>query len=102
MEDVEIELLIGRDVVTAYHVLDQRLGEGDLSIGQRLPLGWVIIGQVCMTNLHHTNVINVNKTFVLQNGKPSLFKPCDSKFHITDNTYMRKQDSLSKIKHSFS
>lgn len=91
MEDVEIELLIGRDVVTAHHVLDQRLGEGDLPIGQRLPLGWVIIGQVCMTNLHHTNVINVNKTFVLQNGRPSLFKPCDSKFQITDNTFVKTE-----------
>lgn len=91
MEDVEIELLIGRDVVTAHHVLDQRLGEGDLPIGQRLPLGLVIIGQVCMTNLHHTNVININKTFVLQNGRHSLFKPCDSKFQITDNTFVKTE-----------
>ncbi|XP_062619211.1 uncharacterized protein LOC134280770 [Saccostrea cucullata] len=56
MDDVEIELLIGRDVVSTHHVLDQKLGENNLPIAQRLSLGWVIIGQVCMGNLHHASV----------------------------------------------
>lgn len=91
MEDDKIEFLIGRYVITAHHVLDQRLGEGDFLIGQRLPLGQVIIGQVCMTNLHYSNLIKVNKTSVLQNRRTSLFKPCDSKFQITDNTFVQTE-----------
>ncbi|XP_022345684.2 uncharacterized protein LOC111113788 [Crassostrea virginica] len=92
MDDVEIELLIGRDVVTAHHILDQRLGEGDVPIGQRLPLGWVIVGQVCTTDLHYADVVNVNKTFILPNGRPSVFKPCDSMFHIADNPFIKTEN----------
>lgn len=91
MDDIEIELLIGRDVVSAHHVLDQKLCESDLPIAQKLPLGWVIIGQVCMGNLHYSNAVNVNKTFILQNGRPTIFEPCDSRFHITDNPFVKTE-----------
>ncbi|XP_062585367.1 uncharacterized protein LOC134247040 [Saccostrea cucullata] len=47
-ESVNIELLIGRDLITAHHVLDQRIGTDVLPFGQKLPLGWVIIGNVCL------------------------------------------------------
>ena len=33
MDDVEIQLLTGRDVVTAHHILDQKLCKGDVPIG---------------------------------------------------------------------
>lgn len=91
MDDIEIELLIGRDVVSAHHVLDQKLCESDLPIAQKFPLGWVIIGQVCMGNLHYSNAVNVNKTFILQNGRPTIFEPCDSRFHITDNPFVKTE-----------
>ncbi|XP_056014066.1 uncharacterized protein LOC125674154 [Ostrea edulis] len=91
MDDIEIELLIGRDVVSAHHVLDQKLCESDLPIAQKLPLGWVIIGQVCMGNLHYSNAVNVNKTFILQNGRPTIFEPCDSRFRITDNPFVKTE-----------
>ena len=38
--DIQIELLIGRDVLRAHHVLEQRLGGDDLPYAHRLPLGW--------------------------------------------------------------
>jgi hypothetical protein len=91
IDDIDIELVIGRDVITAHHILDQTLGEGNLPIGQKLSLGWVIIGQVCMTNLPRTDVVNVNKTFVLQNRRLSVFESCDSKFHIVNNPFLNTE-----------
>ena len=43
-----------------------------LSFGQKLPLGWVIIGDVCLGKAHKPEVGGVCKTTVLSNGRNSL------------------------------
>ena len=43
-----MELLIGRDLIETHVVLDQRLG---VPLGQRLPLGWVLIELVSRNSL---------------------------------------------------
>lgn len=52
-ETAKIELLIGRDLISAHHVLDQRVGGYGLPFGQKLPLRWVIIGDVCLFKAHN-------------------------------------------------
>ncbi len=47
-EDAEILLLIGRDLTRVHHVLDQCLGPVNLPYAQKLPLGWVIVGEACL------------------------------------------------------
>lgn len=72
-----------------HHVLDQRININYLPYAQRLPLGWVILGQVCLGNAHITDNVNVKKTFILPNGRPSLLEPCESKLKISENLFQR-------------
>ncbi|XP_062610110.1 uncharacterized protein LOC134271902 [Saccostrea cucullata] len=88
-EDVEIELLIGRDLIMAHHVLDQRISVDHSPYAQRLPLGWVILGPVCLGNAHLTDSVNVKKTFILPNGRPSLLEPCESKLSLKEDPFLR-------------
>lgn len=83
-ENANIELLIGRDLISAHHVLDQRVGEDGLPFGQRLPLGWVIIGNVCLGKAHQPEIVSVLKTSVLSNGRASFMTPCESDISVKE------------------
>jgi hypothetical protein len=50
-KNVNIELLIGRDVSEAHHVFDQITGPKGVPFAMKLGLGWVIIGNVCLGKL---------------------------------------------------
>lgn len=77
MENVGVELLIGRDLISAHVVEDQRHITGKaVSYAQKLLLGWVIIGPVCLKVLHVPDAVTVHKTYVLSDGRPSVFQPC--------------------------
>ncbi|XP_030833438.1 uncharacterized protein LOC115918415 [Strongylocentrotus purpuratus] len=85
-------LLIGRDVMEAHHVLDQRIGPPNSPFAQRLKLGWVIIGDVCLQGIHrsdkHSNRISLLRTRVLSTGRPTYLEPCPNEFqmkHLFDN-----------------
>lgn len=83
-ETAKIELLIGRDLISAHHVLDQRVGGYGLPFGQKLPLGWVIIGDVCLGKAHKPEVVDVYKTSVLSNGRNSFLVPCENDFSVKE------------------
>lgn len=83
--DCDIELLIGRDVIDAHVAIDQRVGASGTPFAQLLPLGWVIVGNVCLGNVHMQPVVNVNKTPVLPNGRPTYLELCDSAFLVKDD-----------------
>nr|XP_034315803.1 uncharacterized protein LOC117685501 [Crassostrea gigas] len=89
-DGAEIELLIGRDLVTAHHVLGQRVGEEGLPYGQKLPLGWVIIGDVCLGKVHQPDVISVNKTSILMNGRSTHLQPCESEFIVEEEPIFQR------------
>ena len=78
-DNAEIQLLIGRDLIEAHHVFDQRTGPEHTPFAQRLSLGWVIIGETCLNGVHQPNSIVVNKTSVLPDGRPTLFTSCPIK-----------------------
>jgi hypothetical protein len=80
--DADILLLIGRDVTDAHHVLDQRVGPMNSPYAQKLRLGWVIVGESCLGKVHKPDVIHVNKTYILHDGRPSHFEPCSSNLKI--------------------
>ena len=73
-------LLIGRDMPEAHHVLDQRIGPVGSPYAQKLPFGWVIIGEACLGKN-----INVNKINLLENGRTSYFEPCSYNLRIKDD-----------------
>ena len=57
----KILLLIGRDLIVAHHVLDQRISH-DAPYAQKLSLGWTIIDETCLNKAHLPAKVSVNKT----------------------------------------
>lgn len=84
-ESAEILLLIGRDLLPAHHVLEQRIGPMHAPFAQRLRLGWVIIGNICLGTAHQQNTISVMKTFTLKDGRTTLLEPCHNSIHVEEN-----------------
>jgi hypothetical protein len=83
-DSCEILLLLGRDVPYVHRILDQRFGHPNAPIGLRSPLGWTIVGDVCLGSQHRSNDVNVYKTFVLPNGRPSLLQLCENKLTVKE------------------
>ena len=50
--EIDIQLLIGRDLVEAHQVLQQITGPESTPFAQRLRLGWIVVGEVCVGTLH--------------------------------------------------
>lgn len=84
-----IELLIGRDLLQAHHVIEQRVGKVCLPFAQKLTLGWVILGKVCLGNRHVLEAVNTNNTFILQSGCPTFFEPCENQLSIVDGVFQK-------------
>lgn len=81
--EAEILLLLGRDVLRVHKVREQINGPHNASFAQRLDLGWVVIGDVCLGNAHRPTV-NTFKTNVLESGRPSMFQPCTSFIRVKE------------------
>jgi hypothetical protein len=83
-DTAQILLLVGRDLVEAHHVFDQRTGPRNSPFAQRLCLGWVIVGEACLGKVHQPDVVNVNKTHTLKNGRTSIFTPCPNNLDVKE------------------
>lgn len=85
--DVEagIHLLIGRDLIDAHHVMDQKTGPPGSPYAQRLGLGWVVIGEVCLGKVHQPDTVITNKTFLISKDRASVCQPCPSGMRIKES-----------------
>ncbi|XP_052817602.1 uncharacterized protein LOC128243724 isoform X1 [Mya arenaria] len=83
--EADILLLIGRDLPEAHHIHDQRIGPRSSPFAQKLSLGWVIVGDVCVGKSHKPDIVNVMKTRVLEDGRPTIFPQCNYKFEVKDH-----------------
>ena len=83
-EDAEILLLIGRDALTAHHILEQIEGQQDQPFAQKLMFGWVIVGETWLNGTHLPKSVNAMKTYVQPNGRASILKPCDNAIRVSD------------------
>ena len=81
--EAEILLLPGRDVLRAHKVRQQVNGPHNAPFAQRLDLGWVVIGEVCLGNVYKPTV-NTFKTNVLDSSRHSIFQPCTSFMHVKE------------------
>lgn len=79
----DILLLLGRDIIRAHKVRSQVNGPNDAPYAQCLDLGWVIVGDVCLSGAHKPTV-NSFKTNVLNNGRPSFLTPCNNTIHTKE------------------
>lgn len=75
--EAQILILLGRDLIRVHKVRKQINGPHNAPFAQRLDLGWVIVGEVCIDRAHKPT-ISVFKTNVLQNGRPSFLMPCQN------------------------
>ena len=82
--DVDILLLIGRDMIDAHIVQEQILGPQETPFAQKLCLGWTVVGEVCEGKFHKPSVIDVRKTCVLKDGRSSLLLPCTNSFGVKE------------------
>ena len=87
--NTHILLLLGRDVLRAHKVRQHINGPNDAPFAQKLDLGWVLVGGMCLRNAHKPNVYSA-KTNVLENGRPSLFTPYPSHIQIKESSHTLK------------
>ncbi|XP_063762763.1 uncharacterized protein LOC134880024 [Eleginops maclovinus] len=80
----EILLLLGRDIIQVHKVLEQRNGPPHAPFAQRLALGWVIVGDVCINGAHVPSPVNTYRTYIHENGRPSVLCPCLNKIEIKE------------------
>lgn len=92
IEEARILLLLGRDVLRVHKVRQTINGPPDAPYAQRLDLGWVIVGDVCVGRTRKTGTLNVFKTHILDNGRPSLFSPCTKHFIVKESPVLCSAD----------
>jgi hypothetical protein len=99
--DAEIQLLIGRDLIDAHQVCEQIIGNPKTPFAQRLSLGWVIVGELCLGNSHVNDELNVKRTYILQDGRHSICPPCpyNLKIETADDRENIGADVFKRDKH---
>eukprot|EP00079_Xenopus_tropicalis_P036616 XP_017950387.1 PREDICTED: uncharacterized protein LOC101733460 [Xenopus tropicalis] len=85
-KDADILLLLGRDILRVHKVRQQCNGPHDAPYAQRLDLGWVIVGDVCLDKMHRPSEVDSYKTHVLRSGRTTHFRPCPHHFEVKENT----------------
>ena len=78
-----ILLMLGRDILRVHKVRQQVNGPHNAPFAQRLDLGWVLIGEVCLGNAHKPSVSSF-KTNLLEKGRPSFLTPCPNRIHLQE------------------
>lgn len=72
-------------MLSAHHVLEQKIGKPHQPYAQRLKLGWVIIGESCLDGVHAPSSVNVLKTMLKHPVQQNSFlTPCDNKIRVTE------------------
>ncbi|XP_037579357.1 uncharacterized protein LOC119462082 [Dermacentor silvarum] len=99
LDETGILLLLGRDILRAHKVRKVINGPPDAPYAQKLDLGWVIVGDVCVGRTRKTSSVNVFKTHVLDNGRPSLFEPCSRHFFVKEAPILYAADRVPKYLH---
>ncbi|XP_069105757.1 uncharacterized protein [Argopecten irradians] len=94
--DCDIGLLLGRDIPDVHQVKEQVTGPRNSPFAQRLGLGWVIVGDVCMGNVHRPTgfEISTRKTTILQNGRGTIFEPCQNQLFVKEDATLDRNDLL--------
>ncbi len=82
--DAPVLVLLGRDILRVHKVREQINGPNDAPYAQRLDLGWVIVGEVCLGTAHRPSCVNVYRTHVLSNGRTSYFTPCSKQIQVKE------------------
>ncbi|XP_037399818.1 uncharacterized protein LOC108416929 [Pygocentrus nattereri] len=100
--EAKILLLLGRDLLRVHKVREQRNGPHDTPYAQRVDLGWVIVGDVCLGSTHRPAAIQTYHTNILENKRPSFFSPCPNKLHVKEKFgSLSEQTAVPALRRSF-
>lgn len=97
--NAQILLLLGRDILRVHKVRQQINGPGDTPFAQKVDLGWVLVGDVCLGKVHKP-IVHSYKTNILGDGRPSLFRPCMSHIHLKQTVNSSRVKGLSQSCHN--
>ena len=93
--EAHILLLLGRDILQIHKVREQRNGPNNTPFAQRLDLGWVVVGDVCLGSVHKSAAVSTYRTHVLDNGRPSLLPPCPNRFCVKEKFNVESPPEVS-------
>ncbi|XP_057705305.1 uncharacterized protein LOC130923571 [Corythoichthys intestinalis] len=80
----QILMLLGRDVVRAHKVRKQISGPHNAPYVQKLDLGWVIVGNVCLGDVHRNLAVKTLFTNATEKGRPTIFEPCPNVYSVKE------------------
>ena len=85
-KDINIQILIGRDVIEAHVAHDHRIGPKNTPYAQKLALGWVIVGESYLGNLNKVDdlILTVNTTCVSSEGRNTVLSPYTNCFYCSE------------------
>ena len=85
--EAEILLLVERDAPPLHKVHESRNGPRNAPWAQRLDLGWVVLGNVCMDGAPKPTEVSSYRTKVLDNGRPSFLLPCNNRLYVKHGSH---------------
>jgi hypothetical protein len=95
-ESMQIMLLIGRDLPEAHHVIEQRIGPPRSPFAQRSPLGWTIIGDVCLSGQRSPVLVTTYRTYITRNGRPTGLEPCGQMVSVRKPSVFSEKQSRTQ------
>ena len=69
-------------MVDVHQVQKQVIGPPSSPFAQKLSLGWVVIGEICLNGRHTPSDLKVLKTSIQIDGRGTIFTPCENSFHL--------------------
>ncbi|XP_055061241.2 uncharacterized protein [Misgurnus anguillicaudatus] len=71
-------------IIRVHKVRKQVNGPHNLPYAQKLDLGWVIVGNVCLGNVHRPLTISTFHTNITERQRSTLFNACPNVFHVKE------------------
>eukprot|EP00064_Thunnus_orientalis_P019268 superscaffoldBa00004744_g19384 len=99
-EKAQILLLQGHDILRVHKVRKRVNGPHNAPFAFKLDLGWVLVGDVCLGSSHMPRV-QCFKTSVLEDGRPSIFTPCENRIHLKEMANNKGFLIPSKCEHEY-
>ncbi len=74
-------------------------GPPNAPFAQKLDLGWVIIGDMCLGKVHRPTLVQTYRTSILENGQSTYFHPCPNNYNVKESTQrLAERDIFQRTK----
>ncbi|CAE1295029.1 unnamed protein product [Acanthosepion pharaonis] len=89
-QEAPILLLLCRDIIDVHKVHAQINGPHSAPYDQKLDMGWVIVGNVCLGGTHKPTTVDTFFTSTREGSRPTNFGPCPNTFWAKER-YCQKE-----------